>query len=158
MIEIVESENDAMLAELYGRHWIAMGVDAAAAAPDWQAAAQSFIATARAESDFAGFVARDGGRVVGSACCHRVAPVFPAFRAVDARPRGYVWGVYVDPAHRGAGIGAALVRACVAHLAACGCGRVLLHAGDRSRPLYERLGFVPTDELALALPLAGAGD
>lgn len=155
MIDIVESRDDALLADFYGRHWVAMGIDEATAAPDWRDAARAFIAGARADAHFAGFVARDRDRPVGAACCHLVARVFPAFRVGDAGRIGYVWGVYVDPDQRGRGIGAALVRACVAHLEQRGCSRALLHAGDRSRPLYARLGFVATDEMALPLPLAG---
>jgi GNAT superfamily N-acetyltransferase len=151
MFDIVESHDDALLAEFYGRHWHAMGIDEAAVAPDWREAALAFIASARVQAGFAGFVARDAGRPIGAACCHLVARVFPAFRVGDAARIGYVWGVYVDPDHRSRGTGAALVRACVAHLDARGCDRALLHAGDRSRPLYARLGFVPTDEMALAI-------
>jgi hypothetical protein len=43
------------------------------------------------------------------------------------------------------------VPACTSHLIAIGCGRVLLHAGERSAPLYARMGFTPTDELSASL-------
>ena len=88
---------------------------------------------------------------MGGACCHLVERAYPAFRVADARVVGYLWGVYVEPSSRGRGLGAALVRACLGHLSARGCGRALLHAGEQSRPLYERLGFERTDELSLVL-------
>jgi GNAT superfamily N-acetyltransferase len=150
-IEIAETQDDGLLAEYYGRHWIEMGTAPADAAPDWRERALAFIAEARVGRSFRGFVALDGGRPVGGAGCHMVERAFPAFRTTDAEAVGYVWGVYVEPAVRGRGAGATLVRACLAHLSALGCGRALLHAGERSRPLYERLGFTATDELAVAL-------
>ena len=150
-IVIAETDDDALLAGYYHRHWLSMGLAPADVAPDWRASALSFMAEARRARAFAGFVARDAGGPVGGACCHLVERAYPAFRVADARVVGYIWGVYVEPSSRGHGVGAALVRACLEHLSARGSGRVLLHAGERSRPLYERLGFEPTDELALAL-------
>jgi len=148
---IVETDDDALLADYYHRHWLAMGLAPADVAPAWREQALAFIAEARRGRAFAGFVARDADGPVGGACCHLVERAYPAFRVADAPVVGYVWGIYVEPSSRGRGLGAALVRACLAHLSARGCGRVLLHAGERSRPLYARLGFAPTDELALAL-------
>jgi GNAT superfamily N-acetyltransferase len=150
-IVIAETDDDGLLAGHYHRHWLSMGLAPDDVAPDWRERALTFIAEARRGRAFAGFVARDAGEPVGSACCHVVDRAYPAFRVADAPVVGYVWGVHVEPSIRGRGIGAALVRACVAHLSARGCGRVLLHAGERSRPLYQRLGFEPTDEMALAL-------
>jgi GNAT superfamily N-acetyltransferase len=150
-IVIAGTDDDALLAGYYHRHWLSMGLAPADVAPAWRDNALGFIAGARRGRAFAGFVARDAGGPVGGAGCHLVERAYPAFRVADAPVVGYVWGVYVEPASRGVGVGAALVRACLDHLSARGCGRVLLHAGERSRPLYERLGFAPTDELALAL-------
>jgi hypothetical protein len=39
----------------------------------------------------------------------------------------------------------------MAHLKSIGCGRALLHAGERSAALYRGLGFTPTDELSAML-------
>ncbi|HZF67052.1 MAG TPA: GNAT family N-acetyltransferase [Gemmatirosa sp.] len=150
-IVIAETDDDALLADYYHQHWLAMGLAPADVAPDWRERALAFIAAARHGRAFAGFVARDAGRPVGGACCHLVERAYPAFRVGDPAVVGYVWGVYVEPASRGRGLGAALVRACLGHLSARGCGRALLHAGEQSRPLYERLGFAGTDELALVL-------
>jgi GNAT superfamily N-acetyltransferase len=146
------TQDDERLANFYHRHWLDMAVPEADVAPDWRRQALGFIKAARRDSAFAGFIAHDAGKPVGSACCHLVARTYPAFRRADSDKTGYVWGVYVVPGSRGRGTGAALVRACLDHLARLGCGRALLHAGDGSRLLYERLGFHPTEELALALP------
>lgn len=154
-VVIAATDDDGLLAEFYHRHWLDMGLPPGAVAPDWRARALDFIAEARRSRAFAGFLARDAGLPVGGACCQVVDRVFPAFRTVDPPRVGYVWGVWVEPAQRGRGTGAALVRACLAHLTAAGCGRALLHAGERARPLYARMGFTGTDELAIALPVPG---
>lgn len=154
-IEIAAPEEDGLLADFYHRHWLDMGLPAEEVAPDWRAQALDFIAAARRENGFTGFVARRAGQPLGGACCHHVARAYPRFRASDAARTGYVWGLYVVPACRGRGIGTALVRACLDHLAAQGCGRVLLHSGDRSRPVYERLGFAATGELAITPRVPG---
>jgi GNAT superfamily N-acetyltransferase len=143
--------DDAVLAEHYHRHWLELGIPPADVAPDWQAAFLAFVRSAREERAFAAFVARAEGAVVGSACSQLVERVYPAFRTVDRGGTGYVSGVYGQPAARGQGLGRRLVQACLAHLRAQGCGRVLLHTGARARPLYEGLGFAATDELALRL-------
>jgi GNAT superfamily N-acetyltransferase len=150
-VEIDPTTDDAVLAEHYHRHWLELGIPPADVAPDWRAAFLAFVRSAREERAFAAFVARAEGMVVGSACSQLVERVYPAFRSVDRGGTGYVWGVYVQPAARGRGLGRQLVHACLAHLRAQGCGRVLLHTGARARPLYEGLGFAATDELALRL-------
>jgi GNAT superfamily N-acetyltransferase len=69
-----------------------------------------------------------------------------------ARPWGYVHHVYVEPAHRGVGVGAALLAAPIDACRADGFEHLLLHTRDRSRSFYERLGFAPAGRFML-LPL-----
>jgi len=52
-----------------------------------------------------------------------------------------VQAVYVTPARRGAGIGAAVTQALLDHAAALGCDYVTVHPSQRSFPMYRRLGF-----------------
>jgi GNAT superfamily N-acetyltransferase len=151
MATIEFTSDDAMLIENYGLHWLEMGMRSSEAGEDWRAEAIRFLVEARATSDLAAFSAMTGGVSVGTACCHIVPRAFPAFRKLDATRIGYVWGVYVLPEHRGIGIGGMLVAACMAHLKSIECGRVLLHAGERSAALYRRMGFMPTDELSASL-------
>ena len=52
--------------------------------------------------------------------------------------------VFLDPVHRGSGVGTALVEAAVDHARALGASRIFLEVeahNDRARRLYERLGF-----------------
>jgi GNAT superfamily N-acetyltransferase len=148
MVEIDLTYDDGLLIENNGLHWLEMGVPSAQARTDWRAEAGRFLEEARAMSSLAAFSARMSGVSVGTACCHIVPRAFPAFRKEDAACVGYLWGVYVLPEHRGKGIGGMLVSACMDHLKSVGCGRVLLHAGERSAALYARMGFRPTDELS----------
>ena len=61
---------------------------------------------------------------------------------------GYVSSVYVVPPLRNAGIGSALLNACLAEARALGIDALFLWPTDRSRALYERHGFkAPTDLL-----------
>lgn len=52
-----------------------------------------------------------------------------------------VGGLATLPDHRGRGIGAAVMRALLAHARAAGCTAAVLRSGSQSVPLYERLGF-----------------
>ncbi len=60
-----------------------------------------------------------------------------------ARPAGSVTDIYVEPRHRGRGIGSSLLGAGLSWLRARGYHRVLLNvtAGNPARRLYERAGF-----------------
>ena len=148
---IEPTDDDALLVEHYRLHWLEMGVGPEEARDDWRREAHRFLGEAREHQGLAAFAATTGGDVLGTACCHLTARTFPAFRKVDAPRIGYLWGVYVRPEHRGGGIGGLLVEACMSHLKSLGCGRVLLHAGERSAALYRRMGFTPTDELSAEL-------
>jgi ribosomal protein S18 acetylase RimI-like enzyme len=58
-----------------------------------------------------------------------------------------LFGLWVDPGFRGAGVGQALVEAVLTQARAAGKRRVLLHVvtgNEAATRLYERAGFVPT--------------
>lgn len=58
-----------------------------------------------------------------------------------------LYGMWVDPAVRGAGVGRVLVDAVIAQALAAGKRRIVLHivaGNDRAGRLYERRGFVRT--------------
>lgn len=58
----------------------------------------------------------------------------------------YVHHCFVVPEQRDAGVGRRLLDAVVADGRALGWERLLLHPRDRSRPFYERAGFVVADQ------------
>jgi ribosomal protein S18 acetylase RimI-like enzyme len=76
---------------------------------------------------------------------------------IELGPEAIVLNVYVDPAWRRRGVGEALMRSLLTALAGRAVRRIVLHASDDGRRLYERLGFVPTNEMRLeAAPAGGA--
>lgn len=68
---------------------------------------------------------------------------------LELGPEAIVLNVYVEPAWRRRGVAAALMRALLDDLAARDIRRIVLHASSEGRRLYERLGFVPTNEMRL---------
>src|SRR2546426_186392 len=59
--------------------------------------------------------------------------------------------MYTDPAYRRRGIARRLMEKMVEWLIGQGFCEVSLNASDFGRPLYEQLGFRPTNEMRLAL-------
>jgi len=68
---------------------------------------------------------------------------------LELGPEALVLNVYVEPAWRRHGVGEALMRAVLAALAGRRVGRIVLHASDQGRRLYQRLGFVGSNEMRL---------
>lgn len=68
---------------------------------------------------------------------------------IELGPEAIVLNVYVESRWRRRGVAEALMRAVLETLTARGIGRIVLHPSDDGRPLYERLGFVPTNEMLL---------
>lgn len=62
-----------------------------------------------------------------------------------------ILNVYVEPEHRRRGIAGALMERMVEWCRAQGFRSVSLHASDEGRPLYEKLGFKPTNEMRFDL-------
>lgn len=65
---------------------------------------------------------------------------------------GYVANVYVDPEHRGRGVGGRMLGACTAYADEHGFVRVVLSPSERSVSLYRRGGFTPAVELMVREP------
>jgi GNAT superfamily N-acetyltransferase len=59
--------------------------------------------------------------------------------------------MYVVPAARRRGIARALMNEVLEYCRAQGFRSVYVHASDAGRPLYESLGFIPTNEMRLDL-------
>lgn len=82
-------------------------------------------------------VAEAAGRAVGFAL------FFTTFSTFLARPGLYLEDLFVEPAHRGTGIGKALLRRLAALAAERGCGRLEWRVLDWNEPsirFYESLG------------------
>lgn len=62
---------------------------------------------------------------------------------------GFIGDVYTEPEQRGLRVSTELNKIALAWLREKGVSMVRLLATDAGRPIYENLGFVPTDEMVL---------
>ncbi len=128
------------------RMFLDMGIDPAVvtAASD---PALRWIRAALADGRYLGWLATEDSGVVGG-----VGLTFldlpPNMHTVNDQ-RGYLLNMFVEPAFRGQGIARTLVDRALAECRARGIDAVTLHASDAGRPLYESLGFTPTNEMRL---------
>jgi GNAT superfamily N-acetyltransferase len=139
--------------EVLADHEYAMWRDIGAAPdqirPDWRARTLRFVEDAAECRQFAAFAALAEGRIVGSACGQIWAGLSPDVLEPHYKCKGYIWGVYVAPPHRGQGIARALTAAVTAHLQSVGCTQIHLDASPAGRPVYEKLGFAPSNGMRL---------
>lgn len=84
-----------------------------------------------------GDVAGGGGLIV--------IPWPPGPMTMDPRC-GFVFNVFVQPAHRKRGLARQLMDAMHAHCRSEGIERIVLNASTFGRPLYESMGYVVTNE------------
>jgi predicted N-acetyltransferase YhbS len=89
----------------------------------------------------AGFVTRDGARLVGSVRLWSIT--------IDGAPALFLGPIAVAAGDRKAGLGADLVRACLTWAADQGMGVLLV--GDT--PWFGRFGFTPAPEVSLPGPV-----
>ena len=116
-------------------------------------AARAYFTQAVADGRYAGWVAEldDGsGEIVGGAGL-QLRELLPRPDAARGRlvrgPQGLVLNVYTEPAWRRRGVADALMRELLRWCRGNGIDSVVLHASAEGRPLYERLGFAPTNEM-----------
>jgi len=71
---------------------------------------------------------------------------------MDPQPlRAYILNVYTAPEDRGKGYAMQLMKLVIEECRQRGVPTVVLHASPLGRPVYEKLGFRPTDEMMLRL-------
>lgn len=141
-------EDDTLIAQNFKLMWQDYELDKILR-EDWLEDTLEFIQNARKHLQYAAFIAELAGKDVGSAACQLFSGPYPMGFQVDKRQYGYIWGVYVAPDYRGQGIAKALTQACVAYLKDIACTKVLLHASPMGKPVYEKLGFEPSNEMIL---------
>ena len=98
---------------------------------------------------FAGFIVDVDGKPVASGCVWimHVQPR-PNWKGTEA---AYLLSMYTEPAHRGRGQGARIVREAIRYAKVRGIHVMLLHASPFGEPIYQRLGFERTKEMRLFL-------
>src|SRR6266852_6942750 len=98
---------------------------------------------------FTGFIVDVDGRPVASGCVWimQVQPR-PNWKGTEA---AYLLSMFTEPAHRGRGHGARIVREAIRYAKGRGIHVMLLHASSFGEPIYQRLGFERTKEMRLFL-------
>jgi ribosomal protein S18 acetylase RimI-like enzyme len=150
---------DATDIPLLAHHRAAMFRDMGQLAPHQEEtlkrATASYLVDAVQRGEYLAWVAEDKGTTpvaIGGAGV-QLRPILPRPRTdaddLELGPEAIVLNVYVEPAWRRRGVAEALMRAVLDALAERGTGRIVLHASDEGRRLYQRLGFVPTNEMRL---------
>lgn len=144
-------EEDSLIAAHFHQMWLDLDTPAAAIEPDWLTITLQYIEQARQALHYQAFVAEVDGQVVGSASCQRFAGLYPLILKASYRDYGYIWGVYVEPAYRRQAIATRLMQQTIDYLRAIGCTQALLNASVLGKPVYDRLGFTPTNAMQLDL-------
>ena len=110
---------------------------------------ENYLQQALADGSFRGWVAEANGRVVAGAAI-LISP-WPSHPYDQQCRRATILNMYVDPKFRRQGIARRLMHAMLEWCRMQGFVNVQLHASDQGRPLYESLGFKPTNEMQLKL-------
>jgi GNAT superfamily N-acetyltransferase len=122
------------------------------------AATRQYLAEAMPTDEYLGWLGtpKDNPREIvgGAGVLQRRVPPHPLNGSGDmglaTGRQGVVLNVYTEPAWRRRGVAEFLMRHVLAWAADCGLETLVLHASTEGRPLYERLGFVATNEMRYA--------
>jgi GNAT superfamily N-acetyltransferase len=100
--------------------------------------------------DYIAWIACDDGEVIAGAGLWLI-DWLPAPDGFAGR-LPYVCNVYTEPDYRHQGLAQKLMNCVIEYCQQKGYPRVRLHASEFGRPLYEKLGFNQTNEMALIVP------
>ena len=125
-----------------------LGVSPNSIRQDWLAKTLQFIDRARQDLHYKGFIAEIDDEIVGSTSC-QILELYPMVS--EEYQKGYIWGVYVNPACRRQGIATKLMNQAMIYLKEIGCTKVVLHASDTGKLLYTKLGYVESNEMVFSL-------
>jgi GNAT superfamily N-acetyltransferase len=130
--------------------WWDMGRRDEAALQLMAAAANEYFPVAVADGSYRGFLAvNTNDEVVGGGGI--VVSAWPGSLGQREPRRAMILNMYVERKYRRRGIARALMEQMIAWCRENGFVSVGLHASDEGRPLYEQLGFEPTNEMRLKL-------
>src|SRR5581483_5357618 len=110
--------------------------------------AREYFHVAVRDGYYRGFLAvTECGEVIGGGGI--VISAWPGVLGQREPKRAMILNMYVEPEYRRRGIARQLMNTMIAWCKENGFIRVGLHASDEGRPLYEFLGFKPTNEMQL---------
>ena len=123
--------------------------DAAALAPV-RAVSQEYFTEAFRAGTYLSWLAEDrNGQVVGGGGI--VVAAWPGFPGENHASRAWILNMYTEPRARRCGVARKLMQAMLDWCRSQGYGAVSLHASEAGRPLYESMGFQPSNEMTLKL-------
>jgi GNAT superfamily N-acetyltransferase len=112
------------------------------------AAVEQWLAPRLGDGSYFGWMLEEAGVVIAGLGMMIIDwPPHPS-HPTDHR-RAYILNVFVEPEHRGKGLATQLMALAEARARELGVGYAILHSTKQGRPLYERLGWGPTSEMAI---------
>ena len=112
--------------------------------------AEAFLREALPSGGYRGWLAETSEGVIAAGAGITIVP-WPGHPG-DALPRrGWIQNVYTEPEFRRRGLARRLMDVVLEWCRAEGFHTVSLHASPEGKPLYESLGFHPTNEMRLTL-------
>ncbi len=130
--------------------WWDIGRQDVAVLDRMEAAAREYFSSAVPDGSYRGFLAvNKAGEIVGGGGI--VISPWPGSFRQDKPRRAMILNMYVEKPYRRRGIARALMETMIDWCRTEGFAHVGLHASDEGRPLYEQLGFQPTNEMRLEL-------
>jgi GNAT superfamily N-acetyltransferase len=113
------------------------------------AAGAPFLRSAIGDGSYRGWLVEVAGRVVAGGGVWITG--FPPGPLDPATRRAWILNMYTEPEYRRRGLARRLMETMIGWCREQGFVFVALHASDDGRPLYELLGFTPTNEMRLML-------
>lgn len=113
-------------------------------------ASEDHLAALIEAREYFGFLAEHEGAVVGGGGVW-LRPLLPRPGTLHGSHEAYVLNVYTEPEHRRGGVARAIMNAILEWSREQRVARVTLHASREGRPLYEDLGFEPSNEMRIVL-------
>jgi ribosomal protein S18 acetylase RimI-like enzyme len=107
---------------------------------------QPWVRRMIAEGKYAGWISSDVERTIASTG-FMVLDWAPHFLDPVGRQRGYILNVFVEPEYRGRGIAQMLTKECMVEARRLGIRVIALHASQKGRLVYEKLGFKASNEM-----------
>lgn len=147
------AEDIPTLIHLREQMLIELGSDDERRLADLAARSEAWFRDAFADGRAVGWLAECDGELVGGLTM-TLLQTLPQYRSPNGRVAS-ILGLFVIPGSRGEGLATCLVNEAVSFAREWQADVVMLHAADKARPLYERLGFVATKEMRLQFSEAG---
>ena len=127
-----------------------MGFRDAAVLDRVETVSQEYFTEALRAGTYLGWMAEDSnGQVVGGGGI--VVANWPGYPSEEQAKRAWILNMYTEPGARRCGVAKRLMQTMVEWCRCEGYGSVSLHASEAGRPLYEGMGFQPTNEMSLKL-------